>query len=221
MEKKKKWDISLKKESFEKYRKDPGFALLLTLARVVNSLYFCQVPAVNLDINDNSPSAHRQRINSFFFTCGVLYEGLKVANSVGEYFGRSKSFKELFIPLLKDKKTKRIEKDVLSRFRNKIVFHFDKDVAPNILDILDFETYIFAAASGDRNGDVYYGLADEIAINYMIGNQESEEKERSIARIIMTEVTEVAISFIDAAEKLFAEVLRDMGWEVNDRSNFA
>lgn len=68
------WEIVCSKDKFDDLRSDDRFLALLTLARFVNALRFCQQAVIDAQ-NKDTPSGSRQRINSFLFASSVLYEG--------------------------------------------------------------------------------------------------------------------------------------------------
>jgi hypothetical protein len=211
-----KWEIYIPKEDFEKLRSDSRFIALLPLARVVNALKFCFQTMVEHSASD-TPSGTRQHINSFLFGCGVLYEGLKIANTLGKHFGEREAFREGFGKLLKSKETKKLNDSVLNPMRNKLVFHFDEDVAPSVLKNLELEQYAFATADGAKSGEVYYNLADEVAINFIIGEPGSHEEEVRIFREALQSVSIVITEYVKSADILIADVLKDMNWRGRER----
>lgn len=212
------WEIWCPKEKYKELQHDLRFPALLTLSRIINSLRFCQIALLQVK-DGGTPSNSRQVTYSFLFASGILYEGLKVAYNFGKYFSGMKSFKEYFTPLLKDKKTKYLYKNILNRFRNKIVFHFDEDVVPSMLENMDFPEYKFVIGNSEKMGDTYYVLSDEIAMNYILSEFNKGENEKEFLGTLIQETTNTAIAFINAAEKLIAEALLDMGWELREKPN--
>jgi hypothetical protein len=206
-------EVYIKNEDFEKLRTDPKFITLLNLSRIVNALQFCFQTL--LDYKDNeTPVGSRQRLNSFLFTTGVLYEGLKVANTLGKHFRDRDSFRDGFGKLLNDKETKKLQGSVLETMRNRIAFHFDEDVAAEALKNLDFPSYLFATSLGSNRGSIYYNLADEAAINFLLGEPTSQEEERQLLEEMFKSIIYVLRLFVDAAEMLTGDILGDMNWMV-------
>jgi hypothetical protein len=211
-----RWEVYISKEDFEQLRSDAHFLALLPLARVVNALKFCFQTMIEHGNND-SPSGLRQHMNAFLFGCGVLYEGLKIANTLGKHFGDREAFCEGFGKLLKSKETKKLNDTVLNPMRNKLVFHFDEDVAPSVLKNLDLERYAFATADGAKSGEVYYNLADDIAINFIIGEPGSREEEERILREAFQSISIVITGYVNSADTLIGDVLKDMNWKGRER----
>jgi hypothetical protein len=211
MAKPERWEVYIPKIGFEKIRSDARLAALLRLARIVNALNFC-FRALLQSNDEDTPAATRQHINSFLFACGILYEGIKVAKTLGKHFGDRESFKQGLAQLLKDKETKKLQETALNSMRNKIVFHYDEDAVTSTLSDLDLKSYIFASGYSPKTGETYYTLADEIAINFIIGAPGSKEEEDRIFRETLTRTVKVVTEFVRSSDALIADVLADMKW---------
>ena len=212
------WDITCTKEIFDTLRTDERFLNLLTLARFFNALRFCQQPVIGA-IKSDKPSASRQSINSFLFASSVLYEGFLLVERLGQYFKDLDSFKNGFAVLLRDKKVKTIRETTLKRMRNKFVFHFDRDLALEALKDFELQNYRFATGFGKASGELYYGLADEAVMNYLLQPQcnDSDSELNKRLRTMIKDITELMGQFTEAAVRLIAEVLLTMGWTAEVR----
>ena len=210
-EESKTWEIYISKDEFENIRKDPRFVSLLLLGRIVNGINFCLQSLLESN-RDPTPTGQRQRFNSFLLACGVLYEGLKVANTLGKHFSDRKSFRNGFGRLLSDEETKKLQGTVLNSMRNKVAFHYDEDVVATTLENLDLATYAFATASSETLGAIYFRLADEVAINFIIGEPGSREEENQIFREILASTSHVLTEFVRCANELIPDVLKEMNW---------
>ena len=212
------WDISCTKDIFNTLKKDERFLNLLTLARFFNALRFCQQPVIDA-ITSDKPSASRQSINSFLFASSVLYEGFLHVEKLGQYFRDFDSFKNGFAVLLRDKKIKKLRATALKRMRNKFVFHFDREVSVEALKDFEISNYRFATGFGKASGELYYGLADEVVMNYLLQPQ-PEDTDGALnkrLRSLMEDITELMGKFTKAAELLIAEALVTMGWTAEIR----
>ena len=212
------WDVFCTKEIFEKLKNDERFLNILTLARFFNALRFCQQPVIDAR-SSNRPSSSRQSINSFLFAGSVLYEGFLLAEKLGQHFRDFDSFKKGFAVLLRDNKIRMLRETVLKRMRNKFVFHFDHDIVSEALEYFELPNYRFATGFGKSSGELYYGLADEVAMNYLLQpkpNDTDTELDNRL-RSMMKEITQLMGQFTDAAERLIAEVLVSMGWTAEIR----
>lgn len=208
---KKNWNISCSSISFDKLRTDERFIAILNLARISNALLFCQIPALEVG-KKNTPSAGRQLINSFLYASAILYEGLNRADSLGKYFKDLDSFKNGFAIILKDEKIKRHRNAVLDTLRNQFVFHFDKDIIPETLKDFVLPEYIFAISNGLKRKDIYYNLADEIVLDYLLRDIKDDQEKAKRFKEIIKQTTELMVSFSKATDDLIQEVLIEMGW---------
>jgi len=212
------WDITCSEETFNSLRADDKFLNLLALARSVNALRFCFQPVIDA-ANSDKPSASRQRINSFLFASSVLYEGFLLVENLGKYFRDSDSFKNGFAIMLRDEKIRKLRTSALKRMRNKFVFHFDPDVPLEALTNFDLPNYRFATGFGKATGEIYYGLADEAFMNYLLESkpEDTDETLNLHLRSLIKDVKDVMVKFNKSAELLIAEALLSMGWTVKIR----
>ena len=212
------WDIECTPEAFKALKSDERFLGLLTLARFVNALRFCQ-QAVIAARKVDSPLSSRQTIHSFHLASCVLCEGFLLVERLGKHFHNLDSFKDGFGILLRDRSVRALRQSVLQRMRNKFVFHFDGDVAKDALRNFELPNYRFASSIGKASGEMYFGLADEAVMNYLLQPEPTESDDVSKQRLqkLIQDVTEFMGGFTDAAEKLIAEVLSSMGWTVRIR----
>lgn len=215
---KKSWDITCTKSDFEKIKSDVDFLGLLSLARFVNALRFCQKAAIDAK-GDRNPSNARSTINSFLFASSVLYEGFLLVEKLGQYYNKLDSFKNGFGNLLRDKQVQSLRKSVLKRARNKFVFHFDKDVAKESLRNFDVPVINFASGVGKATGEMYFGLADELSINYLLQPNENESNDSLRKRYIqiVKDTTAIMGTFSKSAEILMADVLEEKGFIVKPK----
>lgn len=77
---------------------------------------------------------------------------------------------------------------------------------------------MFATGYGPSTGQVYYTLADDIALRYLHKNARPEHDFETFSKHAIESITDFLIRFQKAAETLIAEVLEKMGWWVQPRS---
>jgi hypothetical protein len=207
-----RWSFTASAEEFERFRADPQFATLLTLARVVNALQFCFHALLEPGGGDE-PAHLRQRMNALLFSAGILHEGFAVAQTLGKHFRGRDSYQNGFRKLLADPVTQRLRSTVLQTMRNDIAFHFNPDVAAAVLKGLNLDKYVFVTGVGPREGRMYYQLADEIVFNHLIGEGRSQEEEAQALKQLLIDFTYVISGFVNAASTLIPDVLVDMGWK--------
>ena len=214
------YDISCSKAIFDVVKRDEHFLDLITLARIVNALRFCQKAGIDGKESTGYAGA-RSTINSFVFAASVLYEGFLLVARLGRNFRDLDSFKNGFGVLLRDNKVKTLRKrdGVVSRMRNKFAFHFDDEVAKESLENFELSEYKFASGIGEAAGEMVFVLADEVVINYLLQPTPNDTDDilRERYKQILDDTTEVMGKFHEAAERLMGDVLKDMGFKVKSQ----
>lgn len=205
------FDITCSETIFNNLKTDERFLNLLTLARVVNALNFCHKATVDAK-NSSEPDSARSTINSFLYASSILYEGFKVVDRLQKNFKNLDSFKTGFGALLKDKNVKKMRESVLKQMRNRFVFHFDRDVAMESFKNFKPSQYNFAIIAGITSGEMYYSLADEVVMNYLLqpAPNESDESMKQRFIIIIQDIADIMCKFNESAERLMKDVLKDM-----------
>lgn len=160
----------MEREDFERFREDPEIAALLNPARVVNMLNFCHHALIEFPKGD-SPASSRAMTNGLFLSAGLLYEGLHVAQTMGQYFRGRNSYREGFAKLMGDERMKSFRSSGLKRLRNEAAFHFNDAIAPAMLKKLNLPEYKFLTGEGPQSGNIYYNLANEVMHNHLIGDR--------------------------------------------------
>jgi len=212
------YDIVCSKERFNLLKNDERFLGLLTLSKAINALRFCQQAAI--DAKDMAgPAGARSRINSFLYASSVLYEGFLIVEKLGKHFKNIDSFRNGFGALLKDKTVRSLRESVLKRMRNKFVFHFDPDVARESFTNFELSEYTFASGIGKASGEMYFGLADEAVINFLLQPTQNEPDESLKGRWekILEETSQIMGRFTESTERLMADALVEMGFTVKRR----
>lgn len=206
-------EIYISKDEFDALRSNPKFAAILTLARVVNSLQFCFSTLIE-NKDADTPTKSRQFLNSTMFACGVLHEGLEfVEKSLEKHFADNEAYCNGLKTLISSSDVKLFRKNVLEKLRHKSVFHFDKGFALKTIKSIDLPEYVFASSLGSKRGEIYYNLADETSINYLLLGAKPED-EASIMREMLEQLSDVLAKFSDHADKLIAHVLIETNWRV-------
>lgn len=209
------YDIVCSKDTFDSIKTGESFLNLLTLGRFLNALRFSQ--KAGIDAKDTQgPFDARSRINSFFFSAAILYEGFILVENATNSFKDRESFRNGFSVLMRDRKVKNLREKYLNRMRNKFVFHFDKDVPKESLENFELPEYIFATGIGNDAGEMVFPLADEVVMNFLLQPEPDEPDEKLRERFdkIIADVNEITGKFLEAAEKLMGDVLPEMGFKI-------
>src|SRR5687768_14722800 len=84
---------------FSALRSDTAFIEIVRLARVTNALAFAYPPLL-LTLENQSPSARRDRLTAMLYAGAFLHEGLHVAQGLGQHFRHYPQYKSGFAKLL-------------------------------------------------------------------------------------------------------------------------
>lgn len=199
-------------EQFEQARQDPAFQQVVALARIDNTIRFAHGAVVHIE-RDMSPSEERQLMSSFLYLSALLFEGLKLTRTLGKNFRGFQSFADGFARLHADPTVKELRTKVLDVVRNKVVYHLDSDVISGGLELLtDAHEFVFLSASDLTVGEIYFRLADEAVIHFIVGEKIGTAAFRDRFTTILSRTTDLSIRFSDSSAKLITEYLLSVGW---------
>ena len=206
----KRWTIEIDKARFNKLRSEERFWQLVALSRAVNALRFVQAAILARSEESDSLHATRTRFNSFFFTCALLYEALRLVERMCKYFRPVPEFAPLQ-EILKDPTATEFRKSNLNPLRNQLTFHFfEAEVGEQLKN--DVNTR-FVSGHGKKSVDVYYELADACTLGAFSRLQLNQPGALEQFGKQANTVTDLAVQFMDAAENFIAAVLMADGWE--------
>jgi hypothetical protein len=195
---------------FSVLRSDPAFVEIVRLARVTNALAFAYPPLL-ITLENQSPSARRDRLTAMLYAGALLHEGLHVAQGLGQHFRHFPQYKSGFAKLLGDKKVGTFRKKVLDKLRDELVFHVDrKSVAAGVMQFPESETLI-ATMSDKRHGNIYFDFADEVVLGYLYGDAETAEAYVADVESFITQIADMLNRYMAAAHSLIPAALRQMG----------
>ena len=218
------YQISISKKKFEELRNNTKFLKIMILSRFVNALRFCQMLSlVTISNSEGTYARKRHTINVPLFTSSVLYEGFRFTEKsleTDKEFNRMDIYKKGMGAIINDNDNKKLVNQSLSIIRNRFVFHFDQKHIRSTEEALhkfNSDSYIFASAHGEAGGNMYYGLADEFFINYLIDpkGDKSKAELKETWKAILQDTLKLMKDFTEATEKLIAEVLLQLGLTVD------
>lgn len=202
--------ITLPREDFERLRKGPRFVRVVQLGRIVNALRYTHMAAVAASAEPES-SGRRQRIASFLYATGLLYEGFHVADVLGRDFRTSIAFQNGFARLLRKPEVVTLRQGILNDLRNRAVFHNDDEVVELGLSLIDADPVVFARSLDGTWGTTHYDLADLAVLKYAFRHVQAVDLDQEIGTTLPL-ILNVAVEFGESAEALIGEVLFEMGW---------
>jgi hypothetical protein len=214
------WVILCSREQFEPLRTDPAFHRLIDLARHVNALRLGQAALFVHGDDDDSPSASRQRSATFLYHAGILFEALDLIPQLRTHFGDLDFWESTFGVFGDDQAIAglRAKGTDLQKLRNHASFHVLPIVAQRSLARLEMDEYVFASGRGRTVGDIYYNLADTVPIHYVVGAPREREKFLAEFERMATEVRDLVLKFLEAADRFIPRVLRRYGFKRRNES---
>lgn len=207
------WRIVCPASVFPVIKDDDKFWQLVTLARLANALRFTKVAPESVQDSD-TPLAMRHRLNSFFYAAALLFEGMPLVQRLARHYRTNRSFQEGFAPILSDRSVKDLLSKNLGPLRNFAAFHFsERDLGSSISD-REFSEFVFASGTGKAADQVYYELADVLAIRLLVGKCDSIDEFFERYKDLLCRTANLTARFLASADKLIAEVLPTMGFRM-------
>jgi hypothetical protein len=215
-EKQPPFEITVPQQEFGVLRKNPKFIRLVRLARYVNQLSFCcsAVPK-NPDLDDFI--FRRQVANWLFFSSAVLFEALETVSHLGSEFRHFPSYRDGFARFWKNPDFVWIKDNYLNPARKKVTFHVDLDAIEKTLEWATFDKCVFMVATDERIENYYYPIADDIAINFLLGDKGSDEAQRKYCEEVVAKFSTIMLEFLRCAGQLLAEYAERKQWGIRTR----
>ena len=211
--------VRIPKEEIQLLKKSPKFLLLLRLCRYQNQLFFCYQSFLDYGL-DTSPIGIRQRFNAMWFSCGVLYEAIKIVPNLGKEFRHFPSYQNGFASFLKDPTVTMLRTKILNKMRNSLVFHVDEDAMQEVSTGLNLSSYEFLAVCGGDRSRQFYSLADELVINAFVESNHTEATELDSFYALMEKLMMVMTHFSHCADHLIQEYIERKGWKFEEDAAF-
>src|SRR5258708_21930309 len=194
---------------------DKKFAYVVALARAVNALNSAHSLMISTTGRD-TPAALRDRMNSYFFVSAILYESLKLIETMSPVYGKDKSFQTSLQLLLKDKTAQALKRMHLKAVRRDAVFHYLPDRFAEAIAKTPMTECVFASILGQQKGSIHYAFADYIAAEMMVGTRIDDAV---VVNDMMEKTLALVKQFIDHSENFIADQLYGWGFEVFSASS--
>lgn len=208
---KKYWKAGLTAAEFNKIRSDRRLPPLLALGRVSNALSLSH-HSFALPLKWQTPRARKVRISGLLYAGAVLFEGLRVAESLASHFRDLPQYRDGFAPILADREVQRLRSDYLKPLRDRFTFHFDQDVPASVLPKMDARDPVqFLSAKEENAGGTYFDLADVLAIRYLIGEVSDDAEMRERMETFMRGTTSLFKRFTIASQTLLPAAFYHLG----------
>jgi ComEC/Rec2-related protein len=159
-----------------------------------------------------------------FASCGLLHEAFKVVEEDEEYLEEIPAFQKQLMPLLRTPEVRRLRDTDLKVLRNKVAFHFDRDVIKKELEDSDDMERTVALSWGSSRGDIYFTMPDLLTFRFVLDSQDVEpqegesKKEGETERLhkLIGDVSRFQDEFCTAAEIVISSGLLQFGCHRED-----
>lgn len=175
--------VKIKDACIDELKSSEDFIIAIQLSRIVNSLSSNLRSYLNVSNNDKL-IATKDRIDLMLIHASMLYEAIREISKIGKWLTKLKLDKSTSedIALFKKELGRRTSftNTALKRIRNKMFFHFDRDIIAEGLKKFDFGTSpTFAIGTSKKRKDVIYSFVDDLILSDLV-NITSEIEASSI-----------------------------------------
>lgn len=206
------WEVTCTGEVFARVRGDPEFALLLTLARIVNAVKF-GVHAHREAGEALTPLAERQRVGAQLFLSGMLHEILEFRKRAAEKWDQLDAFTAVFSSFDEQTLDDRTV-ELLQKIRNRAAFHFDEAVALRSLPQLPAEPFAFLVAADNDPMDSNYELADLVTFGFIFDAPTNAAKLSAGLKEFRQKLDSLLLSFVKNADQFMIRRLLALGFTI-------
>jgi hypothetical protein len=210
------WQLECSADIFERLRGDSEFALLVTIARVVNAVKF-GTQAHRDASQDDTPVSERQRVGSLLYLSAVVHEILELKKTVEKRFAHIPAVGAVF-ELFNDERIDARLVDDLKRIRNRGAFHFDVAVATQDLPKFPAEPFTFVASTGRDPMSSNYELADIVTFGFLFEAPANVPKLTARLSEFRPQLDALLLAFVKAADRYLFRSLVELGFVVVPRS---
>lgn len=208
------WFINAKPEMYKKAQADERFPYIVALGRAVNALNFVRSLVTLRPLDDDSPAAKRDRMNSYLFASAIMYEVLGLIKRMNKTFANEPVFQNGLRLLLKDKNAQLIERDHLDPVRNRAVFHFDPERFNEAIQ-KHVQPENFCAGRGKKKGGIYYSYSDTLTVEILMGRHTPLEAGLDDFTEVVKRTDALTARFVGCAEDIIRRTLIDIGFDLN------
>ena len=204
------WELSADAETFANLRNDKETHFLLVLARMVDALKF-GVRAMQSVQESKAPAADRQRVGVLLHMSATLNEIVDFRKKYGDTWGSLTAFDTAYSAL------NRVLTDpdlaaAMGKLRNKAAFHFDPEIAGQVLRQLPAQDVVFATGQGTNRFEMGYDLADIVALAFALDVVDDlGSLPEKVSRLLAATGT-MARAFVLAADGIILDRLAQRGW---------
>jgi hypothetical protein len=205
------WTVTCDREAFKRCQQEPKFPYIVALARAVNALNTSHSLIVK-SYRVDTPEVIRNRMNSFFFSSALLYEGIRLVRKMKKLFADDDVYQQGLGALLRDPVAQRVEQMHLNPARNRAVFHFLPEEFERAIREENHPSCTFIGAHGTKNRHVHFSYADVVAAEMLVGIPSDKEEFWPAVRKSSEDTGALLMRFAESAERIIVRYLMMWGF---------
>lgn len=206
------WRLECSSAVFASLRKDPEFAFLVTLARVINALKFGAEVHPTAD-HARTPVVERRQVGALLYLGGIVHEVLELRKASVKNWGHLPAYQAVF-SILDDAMVDKEMAKWLHAMRNRAAFHFDMDIARRTLPTFPTEPFAFIAAKGRDRMDANYELADLVTFVSIFKASANVSLLKERLTRFRQRLDAILPAFIRAADRYMMTRLLELGFTI-------
>lgn len=208
--------IVVKEEYLLSIKNEKNFITAIQLGRMLGAIRYNKI--LHVQVIEDEEMSTSLKLHILLIHAAYLFESIKKFNETKSNFENLENYK---------KNTDKIDKilneandsnsftnKVLKKIRNKIAFHFDEDVIEEVIgkfvddSIKENRDVVLISGKSELVKDTTYLLADNMNINYVLGQIEGEEKSEKEKFIILSEkLLDLSGSFCELLDLLIPDLI--------------
>lgn len=185
----------------------------IQLARFINAIRAAQRTYLRIT-NNNELANNKDRFEQILTMSALLYEATRGFSKLSPWLRHLKSWdihtEEIKFLNREFGKSSSILNTVVASIRNKVVYHFDRDVISESLRRLPIkEQTVFAASKSMINKDMIFTVVDDLIIDYVISLIPGTLPEKEKYGLFLNYVTHFSEMLIRVSTDLIIEYIKE------------
>jgi len=210
------------KEEFNVLKKNVEFINAIRLLRIDNAIttlkslmYRTFQDGTKTEPKDDTSRDERDRLEIVQYYGATLYESIKTMYNMADQLEKLDEYKKHIddINYLFDEWSNpdSFTQTILKKIRNKLAFHFDKEVFQEaILDMdLPDEEFVLFEGDSERNFDLNYPIIPTLYFNYLISYVKGDSSDEKKLRHIHDQMNLIAKKLQEVTGSIAGELLKD------------
>jgi len=207
------YKVKIKKYWIKELKSSEDFILAVQLSRIVNSLRSNLRSYINVS-NDDELLDLKDRLDLLLIHGAMLYEAIREFSSMSKWLSQFDCWKQNAeqVKALQKENNNRdsFTNTVLKSIRNKIFFHFDRQIITEALHKFNLnEEPVFILGKSTSRKDMRYTLADDLVLTYLVNLLPQYEDMFERYKEVKGKIIELSDEVCSVFDNIIGEVLKD------------